>query len=224
MKSFKKLHGKNKNRVKIKVFSLLLLIFFSVFFLFPIYWIITSSLKTESQMFTPSYRWLFKPVATHYVEFFQDPNNLNPLRSSLIVSVFNTLLSITLGITAAYSLSRFSFKGKGLFGMLVLVLRMIPPVSIALPLFLVARRLGLYDTHLILILSTMIFTLPFTVWMMKGFFDSLPREIEESALIDGCSRLGVLLRIVIPLSMTGIAVTSVFCWFYVGMNFFIHLS
>lgn len=196
-----------------------MLIFFAVYFVFPVYWIAASSFKAEAQMFAIPPAWLFKPTVVHYGEFLAVIDNLYSLRNSLIVALLNTFLSMLLGTLAAYSLSRFRFRGWGLFQGFALFLRMIPPIAIALPLFLLVRKVGLYDTHLALALGTMMFTLPFSIWMMKGFFDGLPREIEESALIDGCSYLGVIVRIVAPLSVTSILVTSVFCWFYTWNEF-----
>lgn len=202
-----------------KLSALFLLVFFAVYFVFPVYWIAASSLKAEAQMFAFPPAWLFKPTVVHYREFLIEAGNLCSLKNSLIVALLNTFLSMLLGMTAAYSLSRFRFRGRGLFQGFALFLRMIPPIAIALPLFLLVRKAGLYDTHLALTLGTMVFTLPFSIWMMKGFFDGLPREIEESALIDGCTYLGVIVRVVVPLSVTSMLVTSVFCWFYTWNEF-----
>lgn len=204
-------------------FSLLILSLCAAYFIFPVYWIVISSFKTEAQMFATPPKWLFIPTAIHYRDFLLDSGNLRSLRNSVIVSFLNTSLSILLGTTTAYALSRFKLRGRGLLQGFILLLRMIPPISIALPLFLLVRRVGLYDTHLAVALGTMVFTFPFAVWMIKGFFEGLPREIEESALVDGCTRFKALITIVIPLSITGIVVTSIFCWFYTWNEFLLPL-
>ncbi len=131
--------------------------------------------------------------------------------NSLIIAGASTVLSVALGVLADYAFSRFNLPGKDDLLFFVLSTRMLPAVVVTIPLFLMYRQLGLYDTHLGMILLYTVFNLSFSVWLMKGFFDEIPREYEEAALVDGYSRLQTFVKIVLPQSLSGIAATTVFC-------------
>ncbi len=133
------------------------------------------------------------------------------LRNSLIIAGTSTVLSVVLGLLAAYSFSRFHIPGKDDLLFFILSTRMLPPVVVTIPIFLMYRRLGLSDTHLGLIILYTVFNLSFSVWLLKGFIDEIPREYEEAALVDGYTRLQAFFKIVLPQAMTGIAATTVFC-------------
>ncbi|MCC7161251.1 MAG: carbohydrate ABC transporter permease [Anaerolineae bacterium] len=133
------------------------------------------------------------------------------LTNSLIVAGVSTALSVLLGTLAGYAFSRFNMPGKDDLLFFILSTRMLPAVVVTIPLFLMYRQMGLYDTHLGLILLYTVFNLSFAVWLMKGFFDEIPREYEEAALVDGYSRIQTFLKIVLPQSVSGIAATTVFC-------------
>lgn len=136
------------------------------------------------------------------------------LRNSLIIASTSTLLSVTLGLLSAYAFSRFRIPGKGDLLFFILSTRMLPPVVVTIPIFLMYRQLGLYDTHGGLILLYTAFNLSFSVWLLKGFIDEIPKEYEEAALVDGYTRLQAFIRIVMPEAMTGIAATTVFCFIF----------
>ncbi len=125
------------------------------------------------------------------------------LRNSLIIASTSTLLSVTLGLLSAYAFSRFRIPGKGDLLFFILSTRMLPPVVVTIPIFLMYRQLGLYDTHGGLILLYTAFNLSFSVWLLKGFIDEIPKEYEEAALVDGYTRLQAFIRIVMPEAMTG---------------------
>lgn len=131
--------------------------------------------------------------------------------NSLIIAGFSTALSVALGVFAGYAFSRFNMPGKNDLLFFILSTRMLPAVVVTIPLFLMYRQLGLHDTHLGMILLYTVFNLSFAVWLMKGFFDEIPREYEEAALVDGYSRLQTFWKIVLPQSLSGIAATTVFC-------------
>ncbi|MGC8779556.1 MAG: carbohydrate ABC transporter permease, partial [Anaerolineae bacterium] len=133
------------------------------------------------------------------------------LRNSLIIAVTSTILAVALGLLAAYAFSRYDIPGKGDWLFFILSTRMLPPVVVTIPIFLMYRALGLYDTHIGLILLYTVFNLSFSVWLLKGFIDEIPVEYEEAALVDGYSRLQAFRKIVLPQSATGIAATAVFC-------------
>ena len=136
------------------------------------------------------------------------------LRNSVIIAVSSTVLSVGLGLLSAYAFSRFRIPGEGDLLFFILSTRMLPPVVVTIPIFLMYRELGLYDTHIGMILLYTAFNLSFSVWLLKGFIDEIPREYEEAALVDGYTRLQAFFRIVLPQAVTGIAATTVFCFIF----------
>jgi multiple sugar transport system permease protein len=143
------------------------------------------------------------------VQLSQYPNRF---ANSLIVSVISTILAVGMGTITAYGFSRFRIKGEGDLLFFILSTRMLPPVVVAIPMFLMYRQFGLTDTHLGLIILYTAFNLSFSVWLMKGFIDEIPKEYEEAALIDGYTRIQAFFKIVLPEAATGIAATAVFCF------------
>jgi multiple sugar transport system permease protein len=136
------------------------------------------------------------------------------LRNSLIIAGTSTVLSVSMGLLAAYAFSRFRVPGEGDLLFFILSTRMLPPVVVTIPIFLMYRELGLYDTHIGLIALYTAFNLSFSVWLLKGFIDEIPKEYEEAALVDGYTRLQAFRRIVMPEAVTGIAATTVFCFIF----------
>jgi multiple sugar transport system permease protein len=137
---------------------------------------------------------------------------LNRFTNSLIVSIISTVLAVSMGTLTAYGFSRFKVKGEDDWLFFILSTRMLPPVVVAIPMFLMYRIVGLNDSHLGLIILYTAFNLSFSVWLMKGFIDEIPREYEEAALVDGYTRIEAFFKIVLPEAMTGIAATAVFCF------------
>ncbi|MBC8163675.1 MAG: carbohydrate ABC transporter permease [Roseiflexaceae bacterium] len=133
------------------------------------------------------------------------------LLNSVIIASASTVLSVALGVLAAYAFSRFRVKATNDWQFFILSTRMLPPVVITIPIFLMYRQLGLYDTHIGMILLYTVFNLSLAVWLLKGFIDEIPREYEEAALVDGYSRWQAFTKIVLPQAITGIAATTVFC-------------
>lgn len=132
--------------------------------------------------------------------------------NSLIVSIVSTFLAVLMGTITAYGFSRFRVPGEQDWLFFILSTRMLPPIVVAIPMFLMYRAVGLYDTHIGLIILYTAFNLSFAVWIMKGFIDEIPREYEEAALVDGYTRLQAFRKIVLPEALTGIAATAVFCF------------
>lgn len=143
------------------------------------------------------------------VQLSQYPNRF---ANSLIVSIVSTVLAVGMGTITAYGFSRFKVKGEGDLLFFILSTRMLPPVVVAIPMFLMYRQFGLTDTHIGLIILYTAFNLSFSVWLMKGFIDEIPKEYEEAALIDGYTRMQAFFKIVLPEAATGIAATAVFCF------------
>jgi multiple sugar transport system permease protein len=133
------------------------------------------------------------------------------LRNSLIIAGISTILSVVLGLFAAYAFSRFKIPGESDLLFFILSTRMLPPVVVTIPLFLMYRQLNLHDTHFGMILLYTVFNLSLSVWLLKGFIDEIPKEYEEAALVDGYSRMQAFFRVVLPQAVGGIAATTVFC-------------
>ena len=155
---------------------------------------------------------LFEEIALQAGQEITGPSDyVARLRNSLIIAGLSTLLSVALGVLAAYAFSRFNLPGKDDLLFFIISTRMLPAVVVTIPLFLMYRQLNLHDTHLGMILLYTVFNLSLSVWLLKGFMDEIPREYEEAALVDGYTRLQVFFKIVLPQAMTGIAATTVFC-------------
>lgn len=154
---------------------------------------------------------LFERIALDNGQRINGPSDfVNRLRNSLIIAGGSTILSVVLGVFAAYGFSRFDVPGKDDLMFFILSTRMLPAVVVAVPLFLMFRQIGLHDTHLGMILLYTVFNLSLTVWLLKGFIDEIPREYEEAALVDGYTRMQAFFKIVLPQAATGIAATTVF--------------
>lgn len=180
----------------------------------PVYWMVTISLKSEVDQFASPPRWLhFAPTLAHYADAFFTRSFGQYLATSATVAALSTLCALTLGTLAAYGLARFRLRGKleSRLSLWILSTRMFPPIVTAVPLFLIMRDLRLLNTITSLVIVYTALNLPFVVWMMRGFFRELPRELEEAAMVDGDSRLGALVRVILPLVTPGLAATAVFC-------------
>jgi multiple sugar transport system permease protein len=180
----------------------------------PVYWMLTISLKTEVDQFASPPKWFtFTPTLAHYYDAFSTRSFGQYLITSAIVATLSTACAMVLGTLAAYGLSRFRLRGQldRRLSLWILSTRMFPPIVTAVPLFLMMRDLRLINTIASLVIVYTALNLPFVVWMMRGFFKELPRELEEAAMVDGDSRLGALVRVILPLVTPGLAATAVFC-------------
>ena len=180
----------------------------------PVYWMATISLKTEVDQFAVPPRWVgFQPTIAHYSDAFLTRSFGQYLQTSAIVAALSTMFALLLGTFAAYGLSRFRLRAKldKRISIWILSTRMFPPIVSAVPLFLLMRDVRLLNTITSLVIVYTAFNLPFVVWMMRGFFQELPRELEEAAMVDGDSRMGALVRVILPLVTPGLAATAVFC-------------
>lgn len=177
---------------------------------FPLFWTLIVSVKEGRDVADPSV-WFFVPTFEHYREIFVDRGILRYLGNSAVVAVTTTVISVTIGAFAAYGLARFQFRRREDLAFLVLAMRMLPAIAIVIPLFVMSQLLGVLDTQLVLIICYMLFNIPFSIWMLRGFFQEIPDAIEEAAMIDGCTRAQVLARIILPLATPGLAATAIFC-------------
>ena len=205
------------------VARVLIIGFFVVFVLVPLYWVVITSIKPSSDYLTTPPVWFpAKPTIVHYTAALFSYRGFQGLINSLIISAVATLLSILLGTMMAYSLARFNTGGQHL-AFWVLSQRFLPPVAIVLPIFLLFRSWGLYDTHVGLILAYTFMTLPLSVWMMYAYFRQLPKSLEDAALVDGLSRWQAFRMVAVPLAAPGVAAAAVFVFISVWTEFFFAL-
>ena len=179
-------------------------------FLFPVFWMVLTSFKLQRDIFTSPPTLFFTPTIQTYTSYLKFADVPGRMLNTVIVSVGAGLVSIVAGSMAGYALARVKLRGATTIGVLILLSRGVPPIALAVPLFLVARNLELTDKHITLILAYCTFLIPYVMWLMRGFFLSLPRELEESATIDGCSRFGAFFRIIVPISLPGLISTFIF--------------
>lgn len=182
----------------------------AILFLLPLVWMLMTSLKFQRDIFSVPPSFLFDPTLSQYIDVLTRGAFTMQMLNTVIVAVGSSLLSLIAGAMAGYALSRLRIRGATTIGALILASRGVPPIALAVPMFLVARTLGITDTHITLILAYCSFVIPYVMWLMRGFFLSLPKELEESAMIDGCSRMGAFFRIIVPISVPGLLATFIF--------------
>lgn len=188
-----------------------------VLVLLPIYWGLITSLRPTDQIASGSTKWIPTSVTfAHYMFVFTQTNIPANLVTTLIVSVVSCAMTLVVSAHGAYACARFNFKGRNLALFALLATSMIPGIVTLLPQYLIASALGLIDTKLVLELVFTAWQIPLTVWILRGFFLKVPAELDEAAMVDGCTRLGAFYRVVLPLSVPGLAaagvVVFVWCW------------
>ncbi len=188
-------------------YVLIALILFAV--VFPFYWMINLSLqKTHRTLsFYPK-----SPTISNYVHVLVDTPLLSWYLNTLLVAVVSTVLAILIGTLAGFALSRFNFRGKMSFAVVLISTQTLPRILLLIPLYIVFFTLRLINNHMGLSLSYLTITLPFATWMLWGYFLQIPTELEESGRIDGCSRVGALVRIILPMAAPGIVAVGIFAF------------
>jgi multiple sugar transport system permease protein len=189
----------------------LFLVVYIIITLMPYLWLVITSFKTRVDAFAVPPKWIFHPIFYNYVQAFIDKGFILNLRNSVIITSLSTGLSLLIGLPSAYAFSRFPVKGDRVLLYYLLGTRFTPIVVLCLPLYLIMAKLGMTDNFVGIVIAHVTFNLPFVVWMMKGFFDMIPREIDEAAVVDGCSWFYIFSRMAIPLAGSGLAATAVFC-------------
>ena len=194
-----------------------------VFTLFPFWWMLVTSVKPDPELYDArqSPLWTKSLTVEHYRGLFTQVPFLTWVGNSLLVSATATLLSLAVGTLAGYSLARLRFRGATTLGTVIFVAYLVPTTLLFLPLAFVVRWLGIYNTPWALIVTYPTFLVPFCSWFLMGYFKTIPREIEECATIDGCSRIQVLWRIVLPLATPGILSAAIFAFTF-SWNEFIY--
>jgi multiple sugar transport system permease protein len=199
------------------------LVFYLLFLLFPFYWMTIVSVKPTNDLFEMKYNpfWIQKFTLENYLYLFQNTAFPEWVKNTFIVSVVSTVLSLGCSIFAGYALARLRFPGSNFLGVGIFLAYLVPPTLLFLPLAQVIAKLNLYNTYWALILTYPTQLVPFASWLLMGYFRTIPKEIEESAMADGCSRMAILVRIVLPLSVPGLLSAGIFC-FTLSWNEFLY--
>lgn len=182
---------------------------FAIWCLFPILWLLNMSLKTKLEVLAMPPKWLFIPTFENYSEVLHMGDFRRYFINSLVVGTCSTLLSLLLGVPASYILAKFRFSGRKHIDFWVLSTRMVPPITILIPYFLMFRILRLNDTYFALVLMHTAVSLALVIWVMKGFFLDVPDELQEAALVDGCTYWGAFTKVIFPMVATGVTAVGI---------------
>ena len=189
------------------------LILVTLYCLFPFAWMLSTSLKTEAEAFRMPPTWIpVEPTGASYVGIWVRKNFGTYFFNSTVISLATALLSTFFGALAGYGFSRFLFKGRRFLIGFFLATQMLPGVLLVGPYFKILSKVGLYDTRTGLIIAFLTICLPFSTWMMKGFIDKVPDELDQSAMVDGCSRMGIFFKIILPIVAPGMVATILFAF------------
>jgi multiple sugar transport system permease protein len=208
-----------------RIFHIGSLFVLTVFSVFPFLGVISTALKRPLEVYsTSNYLWPKEPTLQNFVDVLTKSDVPRSFGNSWIVGISTTLLALTVAVLAGYGLSRFRFPGRDALSMSILLGQMVPQAVLLVPLFVLLNMVGLIDTLLGLSLSYLTISVPLSVWMMRGYFTGIPRELEEAAMVDGCSRLGALIRIVLPLARPGIVATALYIFTVTWQEYLYALS
>lgn len=183
----------------------------SIFFIFPLFWVISLSFKSSSEIFSyPPSLIPEHPTFGNFIQVWQTTSMPKYLLNSFILVIFTVIGTLAVSIPAGYSFSRFHFRNKSTLLFTILIFQMISPIVIVIPIYLYFSKVGLLDNYTGLIMVYIATQVPFSTWLLKGYFDSIPIELEEAARVDGATRMQALFKIILPISVSGIASTIIF--------------
>jgi len=203
-------------RVSDRILFYATLLVLLLFFLFPLLWMVLSAFKTNVEVAAYPPIWWFRPTLQNFADVFAKNPFFSYIANSSVVAIAAVAVGLACGLPAAYTLARYR---QTALGFLFLMIRILPGIAFLVPLFVIYRSLGLINSLAGLALSHLIFVLPLVIWVMAGFFEDIPRELEEAALIDGCSRAGAFVRVVLPLSKPGIVAAAILSFIASWNNF-----
>ena len=190
------------------------LVFYFILLLLPIYWLVNMSFKTNQEILSGLTFFPLHPTFSHYTRIFTDPSWYMGYVNSLIYVGENVIISLGVALPAAYAFSRYRFVGDKHMFFWLLTNRMAPPAVFLLPFFQLYQTIGLFDTHIAVALAHCLFNVPLAVWILEGFMSGIPKEIDETAYLDGYSFPRFFVRIFMPLIKSGIGVTAFFCFMF----------
>jgi multiple sugar transport system permease protein len=212
-----------RNRGKIP--AVLITIILLLFLLFPFFAMISTMLKSSTEVYSSPPTWIPKKIhLANFITVWTEFELFVYFKSSIIIAVGATILNTLLTVPAAYAVARLRFVGRAFILYLFLVIQMFSPVIVIISLFKIMVGLNLLDTYFSLIIANTVFTIAFTIWMMNGYFRSIPIEIEEAALIDGCSRVQTITRVMIPIAVPGLVTAMIYTFIYAWNEFLFGLS
>lgn len=195
------------------VLSYVLIIAFCILFLFPIYWMLSTSFKTNDVIMKLPPQWIPRaPTLQNYLNVFGDNKFLTFYKNSIIVSLSTTVTSLILAVLASYSFSRFKFFGSNAIQMVFLSTQMFPAMVLLIAMYTMYRQLNLINTYTALVLACTTKALPLSIWVLKGFYDGIPRDLEEAASIDGCGRYETLFKVILPLIKPGALAVAIYAF------------
>ena len=211
-----------------KTVTYVLISLICLFAVFPFFWMISTSFKPPGEVFTHNPTFIpYSPTLEGYIHLFTHHtptfNYLAWVRNSLIVATATSLIGLFIACFSGYGISRYRFKGRLPLAYFILIAQVLPGSLLLISLFMILSELDLLSTYTGLIIMCVTFSIPFCTWMMKGFFDSIPTSLDEAARIDGCNEFSVFWRVILPLTLPGIAVTAFFS-FIAGWNEFMFSS
>jgi multiple sugar transport system permease protein len=208
-----------------RVISYLVLILIGLVGIAPFVYLLILSFKSRLEILDvpPSLHFQWSTIKANYGEVIHEDGYFTFVKNSIVVTGISTLIALVLGVPAGYAFSRLRFRGSDTWASTILSFRFMPPVAVAIPIYLMIRYLGLLDSYTGLILPYVAFSLPLVVWIMIGFFDEIPREIDEAAMVDGLTRPLVLLRVLLPLARPGMLVAATFGVIFVWNEFLVGL-
>jgi multiple sugar transport system permease protein len=202
-----------------RIFQYGIVIPFAIVLAFPFFWMAITSIKPQGQVYEWSKTWSFSPTLENYGYLFHHTGYLRWIRNSCFVGLVVVVITLVVAVPAGYALARLAGRVGRTLGVAIFLTYLVPPTLLFLPLSRVVSRLGLGDRLWSLILVYPSFTIPFAIWLLMGFFKTIPQELEDAALIDGCSRFGALARIVFPISAPGILTVVIFTFSLVVNEF-----
>ena len=221
--------GNRHSALRRILFSIALLLFV-IFNLAPFSWMVFSSFVPKSQLLTDPFTLPPHFTLDNYLRLFTSSsdgigsqNFLLAIRNSLVVCVITTVISLVVGAIGGYAFARLQFPGKNPLLLFLLAIQFLPAVTVIIPMYIMGRTFHLLDSWWILIFAYTSFALPFALWILRGYFESIPRSLENAARIDGCSRFGAFVKVVLPLAAPGLAATAIFTFLNTWDEFFFAL-
>ena len=197
-------------KVVVKMLIGLSLIAFFIICVFPFLWSILTSVKYTIDAISMPPKWIFTPTLDYYKAVFEESSFTLAFKNSLIVSAVSVVISIIIGAPFGYALSRYTHTGSFVLLVISLIFRALPPMVFIIPYYYIALDWGLYDTKLLLVLVTIAMNEPFTIWMLRSFFITIPKSLDEAAMVDGCNRFQAFFKVIFPIMGPGVATSAIF--------------
>jgi len=193
-----------------KIVTYGLLAVFVIMVAVPLFWMVTTAIKTNKELYEDFSYVPHRPTLENFVRVIVREKLLTNIQNSFSVAMITTLITVLVSSLAAYSIVRYRYPGREWIGRLILFKYLLPSVMLIVPLYVIVTALGLGNTQQGLILTYLTFTIPFCTWMLMGYFRGMPVELEEQAMVDGCTKIGAMLRILLPLSAPGLVASAIF--------------